>query len=572
MTTVTVTETPITATVTGTSSAAVTVGTTSVVVTAGNGTAVSFPSIHDVMIYGAIGDGTTDDSGAIQDAIDAAYADGGGIVQLPAKTFLLGSSLVPKRGVTIRGVYPGATCDDGFSWDLGFTVDTGTILTYPSGVVFQQDTSAGVGTLTSLNGVKIESLGFKDVASVLVCGATNCAGLQGSVIRDLIASGVTGVAFDLTNILQVNMQNIRADCAQFIRITSDHDTAVNGHQPGNSYFADLYCYITTDGHDTPAIHLRGTENSGRGTSLNFIHMNRVQVNRMITPKETGSAHIYFEGTEHSYIQGCTFTGLDLEGEAEYNVRANLLINSYFDFVQVTDRESAPAMYLRNCQNINVRNSTYDFYMDIDATNYNINLSGLIEGVQGGGVRPLGMYTDRSVDQFRMDLHKRLTAYAYETPDYSNLHGSGVRTVGITVSTSGATMWGLMANSAFYNRLIDGSYSNGGYCNNGVEVVNEWMEFDFTTARLITEVNFKFSNAMTGGTFKWQGWNGSSWVDVDTTTFVLGTIDFTADGSANQFVPLVTHQAFTKIRYIGTTGNSSWDATWQEVQFKIGNPA
>jgi hypothetical protein len=67
----------------------------------------SFP----VESYGAVGDGVTNDRTALQAAIDAASAAGGGIVRLPAGTFLKPGSvtaLVPKSNVTLQGV-PGQT-------------------------------------------------------------------------------------------------------------------------------------------------------------------------------------------------------------------------------------------------------------------------------------------------------------------------------------------------------------------------------------------------------------------------------------------------------------------------------
>jgi Pectate lyase superfamily protein len=55
----------------------------------------------NVMQYGAVGDGTTDDTTAVQAAINAA-AVGGGEVYLPNKTFKV-AGLVPKTRVKIRG-------------------------------------------------------------------------------------------------------------------------------------------------------------------------------------------------------------------------------------------------------------------------------------------------------------------------------------------------------------------------------------------------------------------------------------------------------------------------------------
>ena len=74
--------------------------------------------VDDVRNYGATGDGTTDDTAAIQAAIDAASAAGGGTVYLPVGTFLVSyaqlsgtqrAALVLKSNVTLQGAGWGAT-------------------------------------------------------------------------------------------------------------------------------------------------------------------------------------------------------------------------------------------------------------------------------------------------------------------------------------------------------------------------------------------------------------------------------------------------------------------------------
>lgn len=59
--------------------------------------------VFNVKDYGAIGDGSTDDLTAIQNAINAATSVGG-IVFFPAATYIVSNSIVPKNNVTLQGV------------------------------------------------------------------------------------------------------------------------------------------------------------------------------------------------------------------------------------------------------------------------------------------------------------------------------------------------------------------------------------------------------------------------------------------------------------------------------------
>ncbi len=66
------------------------------------GTEVLENSVYDVRAYGARGDGVSNDSAAIQAAINAASAVGG-TVTVPAGTFAVNSTISLKSGVTVRG-------------------------------------------------------------------------------------------------------------------------------------------------------------------------------------------------------------------------------------------------------------------------------------------------------------------------------------------------------------------------------------------------------------------------------------------------------------------------------------
>jgi hypothetical protein len=72
---------------------------------AGNGTWQQALGWHDVTAYGAAGNGSTDDTTAIQAAITAAGAAGGGVVYLPQGNYKVSSTLtVPGSGTAIIGV------------------------------------------------------------------------------------------------------------------------------------------------------------------------------------------------------------------------------------------------------------------------------------------------------------------------------------------------------------------------------------------------------------------------------------------------------------------------------------
>jgi hypothetical protein len=106
------------------------------------GAAYAAPGVLNVMDFGATGDGVTDDSGAIQDTLDAASAAGGGIAMLPAGDYLLESPLAVASGVTLQGV----------------TRNVSTAGTEGSGSRLLARTTSGLGLLTLASEAAVEGL------------------------------------------------------------------------------------------------------------------------------------------------------------------------------------------------------------------------------------------------------------------------------------------------------------------------------------------------------------------------------------------------------------------------------
>ena len=77
---------------------------------AGDSTGAPFANMVDAMsTFGATGNGTTDDTAAIQAAVNAANGSGGGIVYLGAGTFRIATSITMRANVELQGAGMGTT-------------------------------------------------------------------------------------------------------------------------------------------------------------------------------------------------------------------------------------------------------------------------------------------------------------------------------------------------------------------------------------------------------------------------------------------------------------------------------
>lgn len=137
--------------------------------------------VYDVRDYGAKGDGETDDSEAIQAAIAAAGAAGGGTVSLAANSYLLGSPL------TLSAPYVHVRGAGGSFWTAG-----GTTLT------LTPDLSGAAVTITadscSLEGIAFAPLSSTSTALAVAVAGSASNNVEGTMLAAIYAHQVGGVS------------------------------------------------------------------------------------------------------------------------------------------------------------------------------------------------------------------------------------------------------------------------------------------------------------------------------------------------------------------------------------------
>lgn len=177
-------------------------------------------------IWGAVGDGIADDYSAIQAAINAASAAGGGTVWFPQGIFKLGSGLTLKNKVSLRGV--------------GMFASTILVANDQRGLVYD---SVAQGLSDTDAGISISDLTIK--------GASNTAGTGAKTLLYFFTGSyldVERVCFDTTRdyCIEINrakqwsirnsrLTNCRTGCAKIGGTTPNDDWANSGNIINNEF-------------------------------------------------------------------------------------------------------------------------------------------------------------------------------------------------------------------------------------------------------------------------------------------------------------------------------------------------
>lgn len=153
--------------------------------------------VFDVKAYGAAGDGTTDDTAAIQSAVDAAHTAGGGEVWFPAGTYKLVTNPIKLYSGTTPTIVAYSNI---FLRGAGADGTTGTII---------KQTTTGVDVIKGLNDVAngAQSVGMR-IVDLCVAWGTGTLTNSGNGIY-LAQQAASGPAYYQCSIINVRANNFQ---------------------------------------------------------------------------------------------------------------------------------------------------------------------------------------------------------------------------------------------------------------------------------------------------------------------------------------------------------------------------
>ncbi|MBD1554186.1 M10 family metallopeptidase C-terminal domain-containing protein [Pseudomonas typographi] len=279
--------------------------------------------VFDVRNYGAKGDGVTDDTLAIQKAINAASAAGGGQVIIPEGTFVVsdsdgnGSALILKNGVELSG-----------SGDAGSTLAlangaTGTLAMLAvtsaashdvgvSNLNLDANRSGGSATVTGVrlqgSDVTIDGVNVRNASGI---GFDASSGAEALVIRNSVAQNNGLDGFKLADLVNSTVQDNRAldNGRNGINVTvgSDALTLADNDASGNA---------------ANGLYLHSDSSAGNG----FVNV----IGGDVT--DNGLAGIRLRGIEYGGVNRVTAHGnqgsaVELQGSSHVNVASNTLYDN-----------------------------------------------------------------------------------------------------------------------------------------------------------------------------------------------------------------------------------------------------
>ena len=252
--------------------------------------------------FGATGNGSTDDTAAIQAAITAAHAAGGGVVLVPEGTYVINSTLNMAVGVTLQGVGPQASV---FTCNM-----TGNAILMSSPI----NSSTSVYT-------NVKDLGLNCTVGGSSTGAGYCdVGGTYVVLQNVYFNGFKyGVIFDQTEIAEIDLCKFYSQNTGSIWLVNGADHTLGANQGYTNRISITRNQIYPNG--IGIIDDGGNEHSFRDNNFNAgTNWMRCagQYNALITCNEM----------EISTSTGITFFSTSLAGTTVGQCSSTAIANNY----------------------------------------------------------------------------------------------------------------------------------------------------------------------------------------------------------------------------------------------------
>jgi Pectate lyase superfamily protein len=249
----------------------------------------------DVKDYGAVGNGSTDDSSPIQSAINAAAAAGGGTVYFPPGDYLVnnGLTIAPSKPIRLLGS------------GMGLMGNGSAAL--PTRIVRK---SPSTTTILSASGTSFTNRVAFEVADIEFHG-TGTAGLlvdvqMGNTVQfhQVRFAGATAIGLRMRNIFNSTGSHLRfAACGNGASAPACMFDGVSGGQGGSDTV--LWDNVQFEGNNGTDLKLTGNATNDAGTVTNVVQMSQVKM-------EGGtSGAVNCPYIDLDYSQGCFFSDVNI---------------------------------------------------------------------------------------------------------------------------------------------------------------------------------------------------------------------------------------------------------------------
>lgn len=239
--------------------------------------------IASVKDYGAVGDGTTDDTAAIQAAINAVQAAGGGPLNLPEGTYRISSTLtVTASNILLQGAggdmshnvgTQGASASTKLVW-VGSAGGTVVRFASPAGASLQKQNGGGMTGIfiqcasSAAIGIQIVSWDMAEFRNIAIINPTTTG-------IDMNVAATLGDPCDNQNnkLSQISIRCVEggAASASFMRLDGDAtaNTSLNVFEQIDGVFVNGNAYLLKNCDNNLFIRCRAYRASGTGASIEF---------------------------------------------------------------------------------------------------------------------------------------------------------------------------------------------------------------------------------------------------------------------------------------------------------------